>query len=84
MFVKRLAPLGQLTYSIYMWHGLLILVLMNALGDKLLHGNPIALPILTFVCYAGILITSYLSFFYLETPARRWIDALPLVRKPHS
>ena len=41
-----------------MWHGLLILVFMNAIGDKLLHGNPITTPILTIICYAGILVTS--------------------------
>lgn len=38
-FVKRTAPLGQLTYSIYLWHGMFILVIMNAIGDKICMGQ---------------------------------------------
>jgi peptidoglycan/LPS O-acetylase OafA/YrhL len=79
--VARLAPFGQLTYSIYMWHRLFILVFISALGDKFLHlGTPsmIALVALT---YGAILVWAYLSYLYLETPARRWVDALPLSRR---
>jgi peptidoglycan/LPS O-acetylase OafA/YrhL len=65
--VRYFAPLGQLTYSIYMWHSLLILVLMNAIGDKFLHGNTFRV-ILAIACYVSIFIMSYLSFFFIETP----------------
>jgi peptidoglycan/LPS O-acetylase OafA/YrhL len=74
--VKRVAPFGQLTYSIYMWHLFFILVLLNMVGDKLLHGRPIALAALFAVCYVGIGAWSYLSFVFFETPARRQIDSL--------
>ena len=72
--VRSFAPLGQLTYSIYMWHLLFISFLLNAIGDKFLHGNALFTAILVVTCYICIFITSYLSFFYIETPARRWID----------
>ncbi len=74
--VHRVAPFGQLTYSIYMWHLFFIMVLLNMLGDKLLHGKPLALAILFPLCYACIGIWSYLSFEFFETPARRYIDGL--------
>lgn len=79
--VRRLAPLGQLTYSIYMWHALFILVLLNGIGDKLLHGNIASRIVLVPLCYGGILICSYFSFLYIETPARRWIDSLSLFER---
>jgi peptidoglycan/LPS O-acetylase OafA/YrhL len=74
--VRRLAPLGQLTYSIYMWHLLLILLLTNAVGQQFLGGNALSMTILGIACYIIIFIISYLSFFFIETPARRWIDRI--------
>ncbi|WP_395696935.1 acyltransferase family protein [Methylocella sp.] len=79
-FVRRTSPLGQLTYSIYMWHGLFILLLMNALGDKFLHAGLYAMLAIALVCYVAIFVASYFSFFYLETPARRWVDGLDFRR----
>jgi peptidoglycan/LPS O-acetylase OafA/YrhL len=74
--VKRLAPLGQLTYSIYMWHSLVILIVMNAIGDKLLHASTGLTCVLGLCSYAIIFGVSYLSYFAVETPARRFIDNL--------
>lgn len=75
-FVRKYGSFGQLTYSIYMWHGLFILVLMNAVGDKLLHARPLAMALLAVICWACIFFTSYISLLYVENPARRWIDGL--------
>lgn len=74
--VRKLAPLGQLTFSIYMWHSLFIFLLLNAVADKFLHGATIPLIVLTAACYAGIMVWSYVSYFFIETPARRWVDGL--------
>jgi peptidoglycan/LPS O-acetylase OafA/YrhL len=74
--VKRLAPLGQLTYSIYMWHSLIILVVMNAIGDKLIHASPGLMSVLGVICCAVIFGVAYFSYFAIETPARRFIDNL--------
>jgi peptidoglycan/LPS O-acetylase OafA/YrhL len=78
--VRRLAPLGQLTYSIYMWHMILVLIFLNAFGSKLLHGHVFTAAIVASACYLCIFIISYLSFFFIETPARRRIDAIKLFK----
>ena len=75
-FIRSIAPLGQLTYSIYMWHTLFILALMNAVGDKILHNRTRPMMLLTLLCYGAILAWSYISFSFIETPARRWVDGL--------
>ena len=77
--VRRLAPLGQLTYSIYMWHLLFILIFVNT-GDTFLHEHMLSSAIVAGACYTSIFIMSYFSFFYIETPARRWIDGITLFK----
>lgn len=79
VLTKRFAPLGQLTYSIYMLHPIIIMVLVNAIGDKLLKLEPLALTALTLASYGIIAVVSLLSYKWFETPARRYIDGLPLV-----
>ena len=77
---RRLAPLGQLTYSAYMLHPIVILVIVNALGDKLLRLDPLPLGLLTLASYAmvgALILVSYKAF---ETPARNAIDSVHLVR----
>ena len=73
-FVRRFAPLGQLTYSIYMWHMLFISFLLNGVGDHFSHETRSAAILLVLACYSSIFVVSYFSFFFIETPARRWID----------
>lgn len=76
---RRFAPLGQLTYSIYMLHPIVIMVLVNAIGDKLLKLEPIPLTLLTLASYGVIALISLLSYKLFETPARRYIDAFRLI-----
>ena len=78
--VRRFAPLGQLTYSIYMWQSLFILVMINSVGDKLLHVNTTGAIVIAIICYVTLFLWSYFSFFFIETPARRWIESLDLVK----
>ena len=79
--VKKIAPLGQLTYSIYMWHGIFIILIMNAIGDRILHASRAPMLILAAICYGLILLVSYFSYFYVETPARRWINQIAAVAR---
>jgi peptidoglycan/LPS O-acetylase OafA/YrhL len=79
--VRKAAPLGQLTYSIYMWHGIFIFAIISGIGIKLLRSDRITLIVVTLVCYAAILICSYLSYFFIETPARLAIDRLRIFAK---
>jgi len=74
--VRCFAPLGQLTYSIYMWHMLFISFLLNGIGDKFINASTSSAIILVGACYVSIFTVSYLSFFFIETPARRWVDKI--------
>jgi peptidoglycan/LPS O-acetylase OafA/YrhL len=76
--VKRFGPLGQLTYSLYMWHSILITIFLNAIGDKLLHAGTGLMLVIGAACYASIFVISCLSYVFVETPARRWIDGFKL------
>lgn len=78
--VRRFAPLGQLTYSIYMWHMLFISFLLNVIGDIFINTNRFSASLLIVACYSSIFLISYLSFFFIETPARRWVDKIPLFK----
>ena len=78
--VARLAPLGQLTYGIYMIHLLVITTLVNGIGDKLLKLSQVQLAIVLVASYAVIGLLSLLSFKYVEGPARGWIDGLPIFK----
>jgi peptidoglycan/LPS O-acetylase OafA/YrhL len=74
-FINRFARLGVMTYSIYMWHMMFIIVILNGVGDKFLHLPTLPMLGLAMACYALILAFSYFSFVFIETPARRWIDS---------
>jgi len=76
---RRVAPLGQLTYSMYMLHPIIIMTMVNALGDKLLKLDVVPLSLLTLASYAVIGVVSLLSYKLFETPARRLIDGIKLV-----
>lgn len=80
-FVRHYGPYCELTYSIYMGHSIVILVLMSAFGDKLLRAGPPLMLVLGVVCYAVIALLSWLSYFTLEKPARRWIDSFKMFRR---
>ncbi|MEO6387494.1 MAG: acyltransferase [Croceibacterium sp.] len=67
----RLSPLGQLTYSSYIWHRLFILAFLNVAADKLFHGNIPILVAMAVVTYMAIFVASYLGYFMIEVPARR-------------
>jgi peptidoglycan/LPS O-acetylase OafA/YrhL len=81
--VRAVAPLGQLTYSVYMWHPLIIMLVLAAVGDRLPTAGSLPLAGLALATYVAILGWSYLSFTLIETPARRWVDgAPPFGRRP--
>lgn len=76
--VERFSPLGQLTYSIYMWHMIPIMIVMNSIGDRILHAGTGLMLAVGAVCYAIIFVLAYVSLVFIETPARRWIDSWKL------
>ena len=82
--VARLAPLGQLSYGIYMLHLLVITILVNGIGDKLLKLPIPQLAVVLVASYAVIGFCALVSFKYVEGPARAWIDGLPLFKREPS
>lgn len=73
--VERFSPLGQLTYSIYMWHMIPIMIVMNTIGDRILHAGTGLMLVVGAACYGIIFVASYVSYVFIETPARRWIES---------
>jgi peptidoglycan/LPS O-acetylase OafA/YrhL len=70
----RISVGGQLTYSIYMLHPLIAVILLGLVGQKLLHLAGVA-AIAWMIIAAGLLLgASYLSFVFFETPMRRWLS----------
>ena len=76
--IKRLAPLGQLTYSVYMLHALIIVLLLNGLADKVLHLGLAGMVAVTLLTWALIAFAGLVSLQMFETPMRRRIDAWKL------
>ena len=76
--IKRLAPLGQLTYSVYMLHALIIVLLLNGLADKVLHLGLAGMVAVTLLTWAVIAFASLISLQLFEKPMRRRIDAWKL------
>lgn len=74
--VRQLSPLGQLTYSMYIWHSLPILIFMNVVADKMFPGNVPVLVAMTALTWGLVLALSYWSYFWIELPMRRWLIRL--------
>lgn len=79
--VSFFAPLGQLTFSIYMLHSIFITILVSAFADKILHLNIIWLTMVTMFTWILILIASLISFSLFEGPCRKLIDGLEIFGK---
>jgi len=74
-WLARPAALGQLTYSIYMIHPVVLSVVITFVGRRILHLTGWPLTGWVGVAMVVTFLASYLSFVYFETPARRWLSA---------
>ncbi|HKR86687.1 MAG TPA: acyltransferase [Phenylobacterium sp.] len=77
-FMMKLAPLGSLTYSLYMVHPLYEVVFIIFVGQRLLHLGSAAMNAWVVLAIVLALVTSWLSLNLFEMPARRWISGLRL------
>lgn len=73
--LRYLAPLGQLTYSIYMLHPLFHAIALALVAQRIAHLEGMALHLATLASLPVLIGVSYLSLVLFETPARRWIRA---------
>jgi peptidoglycan/LPS O-acetylase OafA/YrhL len=77
----KIAPLGQLTYSIYMVHLLLVTSFVNVIGDKILKLD--FWPMLVVIILNALLtiIVSHFTFAWIERPARRFLTSSRITRR---
>lgn len=70
---RRLAPLGQLTYSLYMLHPLVQTVLLTGVGATFLKLQGVLMTLFVVAAMALMLPIAWLSLVLFERPARRWL-----------
>lgn len=71
--VRRLAPGGRLTYSIYMLHPIVQSLFIMLIGRKVLHLSGWAISLWTLLAFLVTGAFAYLSLIWFEEPARRWL-----------
>lgn len=74
--VRVIAPLGSLTYSMYLLHPIVDIVLLSFVGKTLLHLSAGAMAGLVALAIPLVLALAWLSFAVYETPARRMLGSL--------
>jgi peptidoglycan/LPS O-acetylase OafA/YrhL len=74
IFLSRTASLGQLTYSVYMLHPIVITIVVLTIGQRILH--LLRPEILTPVSFLLVYPISLLSLTLFELPARRFLNSL--------
>lgn len=79
--VRRLAPFGQLTYSLYMLHAPVMTLVFMLFFDRALNLAPWAKFTAVLACVPALMALSYVSLVFFEGPARRWLTRTGAVRK---
>lgn len=74
--ISALGVYGQLTYSMYMLHPLIMIALVAVIGQHLLHLSGTALNGWLLLSAAMVAPISYMSLIWFEMPARRWLAGL--------
>ena len=72
--VSTLAAGGQLTYSSYMLHPLVMLVLIAGIANRILDTHGLARNLVVLIAFTMVWPVSYFSLVLFEKPARRWIS----------
>ncbi len=70
------APFGQLTYSIYMWHSIVTVFFLNALLDKVLGVAGGVMYLGFVISWAIVIAIALASYALVEVPARKFINDL--------
>lgn len=71
--ISALAAGGQLTYSSYLLHSLVSMVVLNTIADRLLHTHATQRNLFALIAFLLVWPLSYVSFVFFERPARQWI-----------
>ncbi len=73
-FVRIAAAGGQLTYSSYLTHDLVFMVMLTIVGEHALHLDGMGMNALVLLAFVIVWPVSYGSFLYFERPMRQWIS----------
>ena len=76
VLAQKLSKFGELTYSIYMLHLLVILILTNILADKFGKLAQAPLILATICAWVIVGVVSTVSFSRFESPSRRRLNGL--------
>ena len=79
---RLIAPLGSLTFGIYMIHPAVKTVFITVMGGRLLHLTGWKMNLLVLMSGLITVGAAYGSKFFFEDPCRRWISALGTHRVP--
>jgi len=80
--VRAIAPLGRLTYSLYMVHPVVDMTLISFAGMKVLKLTGTALQVWIGLCFLLTFPLAWLSFRFVEDPLRVRFSGTPAPRKP--
>jgi len=66
--------LGQISYSLYLCHTLVAFAIINT-GIRMTHA-PYQKALFVFLAIAATLLCSYLLYYFIERPAKKWASAI--------
>ena len=78
---RALAPLGQLTYSLYMLHPMVQSVLLTGIGAGLLKLRGVPMNLFVLATMVLMLPVAWISLVLFERPARHWLTRLMGMRR---
>lgn len=81
---RGIAPIGQLTYSLYMLHPLVQAVLLTGVGATFLRLEGWTMTLFAFGGIALMVPISWVSLVVFERPTRRWVTRLMQKRPLHA
>jgi peptidoglycan/LPS O-acetylase OafA/YrhL len=74
--LRIIAALGNLTYSSYMIHQIILTFIVSVLAVKICHFSPFLQNLMTIFAIIVVWPLSYFSYCFFERPARSWIDSV--------
>ena len=84
-FFRKARTVGDITYSSYLWHSPLQIVILLGAGSGLWSVDSLFNDAFFVFYLALVCVVSFLSFQWIERPAQRWVLARydpAMVRKP--
>jgi peptidoglycan/LPS O-acetylase OafA/YrhL len=72
--LAKVAVFGRMSYSIYMIHPVVLTIMLSFVGQRWLHLDGVWANIWSLLAMGVTFVASYLSFRFVEDPARRFLS----------